>query len=97
MELGAFLSSHGLEQYTATFAAEEIDSVELFRQCTDADLSAMGFKLGARLKLRAAMQVPATRSAKHTVVLVDDSDISIDPIAGCFPRVRRPLTSMRST
>ena len=58
MELGAFLSSHGLEQYTATFAAEEIDSVELFRQCTDADLSAMGFKLGARLKLRAAMQVP---------------------------------------
>ena len=54
--LKEFLVSHGLEHCLATLAAEDIDSVVLLRQCTDADLLAMGFKLGARLKLRAALQ-----------------------------------------
>ena len=54
--LKEFLARHGLEPYLATLVAEDIDSVDLLRQCNDADLLAMGFKLGARLKFRSALQ-----------------------------------------
>ncbi|KAK3144995.1 hypothetical protein QOZ80_4AG0321090 [Eleusine coracana subsp. coracana] len=53
--LDTFLSSLGLEKYSITFQAEEVDMAAL-RHMTDSDLKALGIPMGPRKKIILALE-----------------------------------------
>ncbi|RLM64972.1 hypothetical protein C2845_PM16G05050 [Panicum miliaceum] len=53
--LDSFLSSLGLEKYSITFQAEEVDMAAL-RHMTDSDLKALGIPMGPRKKIILALE-----------------------------------------
>ncbi|XP_062225426.1 uncharacterized protein LOC133924068 [Phragmites australis] len=53
--LDSFLSSLGLEKYSITFQAEEVDMAAL-RHMTDGDLKALGIPMGPRKKIILALE-----------------------------------------
>ena len=89
-ELQAFLASIGLDRLLTALADEDIHSVETLRLCDDADLNAMGLKIGARVRIRQALQVRACRSAlvAFHFVLVFVLDIGLDFVSKCLQIIR---------
>jgi hypothetical protein len=61
MDLGAWLRSHGLEQYEAIFRDNAIDA-EVLHDLTENHLREMGLPLGARLKLLKAISALGPRA-----------------------------------
>ena len=55
-DVGEWLAALGLDQYAATFAAQQIDG-DVLADLTDADLQALGLPLGPRKKLLRAIAV----------------------------------------
>jgi len=51
----SFLQSVGLEKYSITFQAEEVDMTALLHM-TDEDLKVMGIPMGPRKKIRLALE-----------------------------------------
>jgi hypothetical protein len=69
-DLGAWLRSHGLEQYEAIFRDNAIDA-EVLHDLTENHLREMGLPLGARLKLLKAISALAPRAelVSHTLAV----------------------------
>jgi class 3 adenylate cyclase/tetratricopeptide (TPR) repeat protein len=86
MSLLAFLKPLDLQQYEATFAANDVDLATL-RVLTDADLKELGLSLGHRRKLMAAIAAPSVPEPAAEGAAEPTRDASIDP-------ERRQLTVM---
>ena len=54
-QMRQFLQSLGLDDYVSVLVNEEVDSLDTLRLVSDDDMIAMGMKIGARAKLRAAL------------------------------------------
>ena len=63
-DLEQWLKAQGLEQYSKSFAENDID-LDVLVDLTDGDLEKLGLSLGHRRKLLRALATPAEESASH--------------------------------
>ena len=56
-DLSQFLVVLGLGALLSTFLEEDISSVDTLSKLTDEEFKTLGIKLGARVQIRAALQV----------------------------------------
>ncbi|CAI9107416.1 OLC1v1006765C1 [Oldenlandia corymbosa var. corymbosa] len=102
----SFLQSLGLEKYSITFQAEEVDMAALLHM-TDEDLKAMGIPMGPRKKILLALEY-VHESSMQAQVFAETSDVrkfqnakeSVDTICGILANHRGSVaidSAMNST
>ena len=68
-DLSQFLVVLGLGALLSTFLEEDISSVDTLSKLTDEEFKTLGIKLGARVQIRAALQVYELACTFHLVIL----------------------------